>query len=73
MAKNVLITGTNRGIGKALLEKFAKDGYNIWAHARKQNLEFEKEIKRIADENGVWIKPVYFDLSNEVKTLTDCI
>ena len=63
--KNVLITGTNRGIGFALLKKFAREGYNIWAHARKQTPEFEKEITQIAEENNVWIKPVYFDLSNE--------
>ena len=65
MGKNVLITGTNRGIGRAILEKFAKEGYNIWAHARKQMTEFEQEVAQLAKENNVWIKPVYFDLSSE--------
>lgn len=63
--KNVLITGTNRGIGRAILEKFAKEGYNIWAHARKQNFQFEEDLEKLAKENNIWIKPVYFDLSDE--------
>lgn len=65
--KNALITGTNRGIGNALLKKFAEKGYNIWAHARKQSNEFENEIKSLAEKNNIWIKPVYFDLSDEEK------
>lgn len=63
--KNVLITGTNRGIGAALLNKFAAEGYNIWAHARRQTPEFEQEVAKIAKDNNVWIKPVFFDLSSE--------
>ena len=65
LSKNALITGTNRGIGKAILEKFARDGYNIWAHARKQTDEFELLLKRLAHENKVCIKPVYFELTDE--------
>ena len=63
--KNAIITGTNRGIGFAVLQKFAQNGCNIWACARKKNEEFEKNIEVIADENKVWIKPVYFDLSSD--------
>ncbi len=69
MEKNVIITGANRGIGKEILKKFAKEGCNIWACARTQNQEFEDELKKIAEENNVWIEPVYFDLtsSNSIK------
>ena len=63
--KNVIITGSNRGIGKTLLEEFAKNGANIWACARTPNDNFEKFIQNLSQEFKIWIKPVYFDLSNE--------
>ena len=63
--KNVIITGSNRGIGLAMVEKFAKSGYNVWACARKKNEEFEAEMKSFSKRFDVWIKPVYFDLTNE--------
>ena len=63
--KTALITGTNRGIGKVILETFAKNGANIWACARAKNEEFEKYISELSENYGVWIKPVYFDLSDE--------
>lgn len=62
--KNVIITGTNRGIGRAMLEEFAKNGANIWAHARKETPEFVDYINQLAAKYNVWIKPVYFDLTD---------
>lgn len=61
---NVIITGSNRGIGKAMVEAFAKVGANIWACARKANPEFEAWLKEIAAADEVWIKPVYFELTD---------
>ena len=43
--KNAIITGSNRGIGKAIVEAYAKNGANIWACARKENPDFEREMK----------------------------
>jgi len=63
--KNAIITGANRGIGYATLELFAKEGCNIWACIRKPNPEFEEKIVVLSQTNNVWIKPIYFDLSNE--------
>ncbi len=60
--KNVLITGTNRGLGRAFVEEFAKKGFNVIAHARLQNEEHECHLKKISEQNGVDITPVYFDL-----------
>ena len=65
--KNAIITGSNRGIGKALVNVFAQNGANIWACARNKNEEFESFITRTAEDENVWIKPVYFDLSNEIE------
>ena len=61
---NVIITGTHRGIGRSILQKFAQKGSNVWACARKPDSTFEFEIADIARQNNVWIEPVYFDLSS---------
>ena len=67
--KNVILTGAKRGIGRVILELFAKNGANIWACGRNQDDDFEEYIKNLSNENNVWIEPIYFDLSeeNEVK------
>lgn len=62
---NVIITGSNRGIGHELLYRFASEGYNIWACARKQNDDFEAELKELEQQYNIWVKPVYFDLAEE--------
>jgi 3-oxoacyl-[acyl-carrier protein] reductase len=62
--KNVIITGTSRGIGKAMLTAFARNGANIYAHARNPSPEYEEEIKKTADEYRVEIWPLYFDLTD---------
>ena len=61
---NVIITGSNRGIGKAMVEAFAASGANIWACARKSTPEHEAWLKETAEKTGVWIKPVYFEMAD---------
>lgn len=63
--KNAIITGANRGLGKSLAKRFAENGCNIWACARKSTAEFEEYIATLAEKNGVIIKPVYFDLCDK--------
>lgn len=63
--KNVLITGANRGVGKALVEKFASKKCNIIACIRTGNEEFEKYACELADANDVEIKIFCFDLEDE--------
>ena len=62
---NVIITGSNRGIGKAMVETFAASGANIWACARKLTPEHESWLKETAEKNNVFIKPVYFELTDK--------
>ena len=59
--KTVLITGSNRGIGKTAIEAFFKQGANVIACARKQNDEFESFLNTLKTEENNWIKPLYFD------------
>ena len=63
--KNAVITGCNRGIGKAIVEDFAKYGANIFAIARKESEEFLKNIEELKTAYNVSITPVYMDLSKE--------
>ena len=62
--KNALITGAQRGIGAAMVEVFAREGANVWAFARKPSVTFEVRCARLADQYGVWIKPVYCELTD---------
>jgi len=57
MIKNVLITGGNKGIGKAIKNKFESEGYNVFVLGKKKlkkknyfsvNLKNLDEVKRFA-------------------------
>jgi short-subunit dehydrogenase len=48
---NIVITGGNKGMGKALAEKYAASGNNIFICARNVN-ELEKAMKEIKEKNG---------------------
>lgn len=63
--KTVLITGCNRGIGKATLQKFAMEGANIIACIRRENFSFNKWTQNLSSEYGCEIKTMYCDLNDE--------
>lgn len=67
--KTAIITGCNRGIGKAILETFAERGADIFACVRKESDEFSNVTARLVEKTGVSITPVYFDFaeSEQVK------
>ena len=62
--KNALITGCSRGIGKALVSTFAKEGANLWALARTPSDAFETYLAETAQQHNVWIRPLYADVSD---------
>lgn len=62
--KNVVITGTLQGIGKAALEFFASNGANVWACAQYFSEEFQFFCKTLEQKHSVWVKPIYFDLAS---------
>ncbi|MDR1897141.1 MAG: SDR family oxidoreductase [Prevotellaceae bacterium] len=62
--KTAIITGTNRGIGRAMLEAFAANGANIYAHARIETPEFVSFLKNLSDKYEVDIFPWCFELTN---------
>jgi 3-oxoacyl-[acyl-carrier protein] reductase len=60
--KNAIVTGANRGIGRAIVEVFAQNGASVWAHARKETPEFLVDMAGIAERSDVDIRPVFFDV-----------
>ncbi len=67
MLKNqtAVITGCNRGIGKATLEAFAKNGSNVFAIIRKENKEFQSYCQKLEETYNVTIELFYADFSVE--------
>lgn len=63
--KNAIITGSRSGIGQAVLRLFAQNGCNCWALVHREDDEFLKEIKILEEQYGVWIKPIYVELTSD--------
>lgn len=60
--KTVFITGSNRGIGKAILEKFAEEEYNIVACARKD--AGGGFLEGLQKKHGIEIHKAIFDMTD---------
>lgn len=63
--KTSVITGCNRGIGKAILEDFAKNGSNVFAVIRKENESFTSFCENLEKQYQVEIQIVYADFTDE--------
>ncbi len=62
--KNIIVTGTARGMGKTMAETFAENGANVIACARKETKDHREFCKKIEDENGVKVIGIYFELTD---------
>lgn len=63
--KTALVTGCNRGIGKAIVEKFAAEGADLVCAIRKDNPEFQSFLQDLCARHDVSSRTVFFDLSDE--------
>ena len=74
-SRTAVVTGCNRGIGKAILDVFANNGANIWACTRQPDDKFSEYVTSLSKKTGVEINQVYFDftqidqIKNGVKTI----
>lgn len=69
MSETVLVTGSSRGIGKAVAIKLAHDGYDIVLHCRSQRAEAEavaEEIKSL----GRQVRILQFDIADREQCQT---
>lgn len=64
--KTAVITGCNRGIGRAILERFASEGANIIAATRTVNEDSQLFYDSISSKYSITIIPVQLDLSEDM-------
>ncbi|MGV8894133.1 MAG: 3-oxoacyl-ACP reductase FabG [Burkholderiaceae bacterium] len=62
MNKSVLVTGSSRGIGKAIALRLARDGYDIVVHCRNQRAEADVVAQTIV-AMGRTTRVLQFDIS----------
>lgn len=63
--KCVMITGCNRGIGKAMLTAFAEAGAKVITCTRKEDSAFAEYCNQLSEKTGSEIIQYYFDLTDE--------
>ncbi len=63
--KVALITGGLRGIGQAITQAFAQDGYDLVVHARSASEQQTEWLKKLADTNQVSYLLVFADFQHQ--------
>jgi 3-oxoacyl-[acyl-carrier protein] reductase len=64
---SVLVTGSSRGIGKAIALRLARDGYDVVLHCRSQRGEADAVAREIG-EMGRAVRVLQFDISDRAAT-----
>jgi 3-oxoacyl-[acyl-carrier protein] reductase len=67
MSKTVLITGSSRGIGKAIALRLARDGYDIVLHCRSRRQEADAVCQEIV-ASGRQARVLQFDIGDRAST-----
>jgi 3-oxoacyl-[acyl-carrier protein] reductase len=64
---SVLVTGSSRGIGKAIALRLARDGYDVVLHCRSQRAEADAVAKEI-EQMGRAARVLQFDIGDRAAT-----
>lgn len=67
MSRRVLVTGSSKGIGKAIAIALADLGFNICIHCRS-DVESAKQVAKEIEAKGVQVSIVQFDAANREAT-----
>ena len=67
MSRRVLVTGSSRGIGKAIALQLAQDGFAVTVHYRSGQEQAEAVAKEIKDSGGE-ADLIQFDISDRKQT-----
>jgi 3-oxoacyl-[acyl-carrier protein] reductase len=63
-AKSILVTGSSRGIGRAIAERLAASGYHVVVHCREQRAAADEVCTAILDAGGLAPRIVQFDIAD---------
>lgn len=69
--KTAFVTGSSRGIGRAIAIRLAQDGYKVIVHGAG-NIAKAEETKRIIEQNGGAAEVIISDLTDIEKTRALC-
>ena len=61
--KKALVTGSSRGIGRGIVEKFLSEGCEVWGLCSKPSVAKE-DLEKLASEKGVKFHEIYADVGN---------
>jgi len=64
---SLLVTGSSRGIGKAIALRLARDGYDVVLHCRSQRAEADAVAKEI-EQMGRAVRVLQFDIGDRAAT-----
>lgn len=62
--KITLVTGCSRGIGRAIMERFAEEGAIVYANARTEH-SLDNTLAEMQNDFASRIIPLYFDIRNK--------
>jgi 3-oxoacyl-[acyl-carrier protein] reductase len=65
--KIALVTGSSRGIGRSIVERFASEGATVYANCRTSG-SFDIVAQELSKLHGVEVVPLYYDVTDPIQT-----